>query len=62
VDCTIQWVVRAAGEGQRITRRWARLEILARDKPMKVNLQVSSCPFNFGRYSLVLLMLEGLHD
>ena len=61
-DCTIQWVVRAAGEGQRITRRWARMEILASGKPMKVNLQVSSSPFTFGRHSLVLLVLEGLDD
>jgi hypothetical protein len=38
------------------------MEVLARGKPTKLNLQVSSSPFTFGRYSLVLLVLEGLDD
>jgi hypothetical protein len=61
-DCAIRWVVQAAGEGQRVTRQWARMEVLTQGKPTKLNLQVSSSPFTFGRYSLVLLVLEGLDD
>jgi len=61
-DCAIQWVVRAACEGQRVTRQWARMEVMAQGKPAKINLQVSSSPFEFRNRSLVLLVLEGLEQ
>ena len=58
-DCTIYWAVRAAANGQRIRRQWARVDIEQRGNAAKMNLQVSSTPVVFGQYSLVLLMLEG---
>ena len=61
-DCTIYWAVRAAADGQRVQRQWARVDVEERGKPAKMNLQVSSAPFVFGQYSLVLLMLDGLAD
>ena len=61
-DCTIYWAVRAAAEGQRVQRQWARVDVEERGKAAKMNLQISSAPFVFGQYSLVLLMLEGLGD
>jgi hypothetical protein len=61
-DCTIYWAVRAAAEGQQIRRQWARINIGDDGKPAKTSLQISSAPFVFGQYRLVLLLLEGLGD
>lgn len=61
-DCTLYWAVRAAADGQRVSRQWARVDVEQQGKRAKLNLQVSSTPFVFGQYSLVLLMLEGLED
>jgi PAS domain-containing protein len=43
-DCTIHWAVRAAAEGQRILRQWARVDIEDQGKPARVNFQISSTP------------------
>jgi len=61
-DCTIYWAIQTAADGQHVQRQWARVDVEEQGKRARINLQVSSTPFVYGNYSLVLLMLEGLAD
>ena len=54
--------VRAAYEGQRVTRRWAELDLMLKGQPVKRSVRVSCQPFEYQKSSLVLLMLEDLND
>ncbi len=61
-ECVLRQSVEAAAEGQGVTRRWARLELLENGQARKVNLRVSTQPFTCQRHSFILLILEGLND
>ena len=58
--CGLREAVNAAFQGQSVTRRWAAMELNRLGKPAKVDLRVSCQPFNYGKNSFVLLVLEGL--
>jgi len=53
--------VRAASQGQTVTRQAAEMELIQKGRPTKVNLRVSCQPFTYEKSSLVLLVLEGLN-
>lgn len=59
--CGLREAVNAAFRGQPVTRQWAAMELNRQGKPAKVNLRVSCQPFNYGKSSFVLLVLEGLN-
>jgi PAS domain S-box-containing protein len=61
-NCVVRESVRTAMEGQRVTRRWAEMELTLKGAPSKVSLRVSAQPFTFEKNPLVLLVLEGLND
>ena len=61
-DCAVRKSVRMAARGRRVVRRSAQMELLRNSKAAKVNLRVSCQPFNYGRSSFILLVLEGLND
>ncbi|MGO8838866.1 MAG: PAS domain-containing protein [Limisphaerales bacterium] len=61
-NCVVRESVRDAAQGRRVTRRWTEMELMLKGKPAKVGLRVSCQPFNYGKNSLVLLVLEGLND
>jgi len=58
----IVWCAIQCGRGprRRVTRRLAQLELVRKGKTVSLNLQVTCRPFNYGRSSFVLLVLEGL--
>lgn len=57
-DCGL----RAASQGQSVTRQWAEMELVRRGRPVNVELRVSCQPFTYDRSAFVLLVLEGLND
>jgi len=61
-DCVVRKSVQTAARGRRVVRRWAQMQLVRRGKPTRVKLRVSCQPFNYGRSSFVLLVLEGLND
>jgi PAS domain-containing protein len=61
-DCMVLKSVRTAARGRRVTRRWAPMELVRNGRVAKVKLRVSCQPFNYGRSSFILLVLEGLND
>jgi len=61
-DCAVRKSVRMAARGRRVVRRLAQMELIRNGKAAKVNLRVSCQPFNYGRSSFILLVLEGLND
>ena len=61
-DCVVRESVKTAYRGQRVTRKWARLELVVEGRPTDVNVRVSCQPLNYGGQSFVLLILEGLND
>ena len=64
--CGLRGAVNMACQGQAINRQWLEMEVNQPGQPAEVNLRVSlrvSCqPFNYGKSTLVLLVLEGLND
>jgi PAS domain-containing protein len=61
-DCVVRQSVREASRGHRVTREWARLELLVEGRPTDVNVRVSCQPLNYEGHSFVLLILDGLND
>ena len=61
-NCVVRESVRTAAEGQRVTRRWAEMDLFLKGVPAKVSVRVSAQPFTFEKKPLVLLVLEGLND
>ena len=61
-DCVVRKSVQTAARGRRVNRKGAQMELVRRGKVAKVKLRVSCLPFNYGRSSFILLMLEGLND
>jgi PAS domain-containing protein len=61
-DCGVRAAVRAASQGQSVTRQRAEMELIQRGKTTKVSLRVSCQPFTYGKSSFVLLVLEGLNN
>ena len=60
-DCALRNSVRAAVRGRRVTRQSARVQLVRKGKTVSLDLQVCCQPFNYGRSSFVLLVLEGLN-
>ena len=60
-ECVIRQSVRAAAQGEHVTRRWASVDLLSQHK-RPIKLRISAHPFEYERQSLVLLILEGLND
>ena len=60
-SCGLREAVSAAFRGQPVTRKWAAMELNRKGKPAKVDLRVNCQPFNYGKSSFVLLVLEGLN-
>jgi PAS domain-containing protein len=61
-DCVVRESVRTAYRGHRITRRWARLELVIEGRPTDVSVRVSCQPISYKGNSFVLLILEGLNE
>ena len=61
-DCVVRQSVRSAARGRRVTRELAQMELVRKGRVAKVKLRVSCQPFNYGRSSFILLVLEGLND
>jgi PAS domain-containing protein len=61
-NCLLRNSVREAANGNPVTRLWAPMEFLVDGQTTKVNLWVTSHPFVYEQYSLVLLILEGLGE
>lgn len=62
LDCVLRQSVRAASQGQRVTRRLAPMELKLKGKMKHLNLRVTCHPFQYERHALILLILEGVDD
>ncbi len=61
-DCVVRKSVRTAAQGRRVTRQCAQMELVRNGRTARLKLRVSCQPFNYGRSSFILLVLEGLND
>ncbi|HUA37305.1 MAG TPA: PAS domain-containing protein [Candidatus Sulfopaludibacter sp.] len=61
-DCGLRAAVRAASQGQSVTRQRVEMELIRRGRPIKVELRISCQPFTYDRSAFVLLVLEGLNE
>ena len=61
-NCVVRESVRSAAGGNRVSRRWAEMELMLKGAPAKVSVRVSAQPFVFQKSPLVLLVIEGLND
>lgn len=61
-DCVVRNSVQTAARGRRVIRRWAQMQLVRKGRTARVKLRVSCQPFNYGRSTFILLILEGLND
>jgi PAS domain-containing protein len=61
--CVVRKSVQTASRGRRVSRRWARMELITkgRKKRSRVDVRVSCEPFTYEGRSFILLILEGLN-
>ncbi len=61
-DCVIRNAVNSAFDGHSVTRKPAKMELVAKGKRSKIDLRVTTQPVKYDGQSFVLLILEGLND
>lgn len=59
-DCVVRNSVTSAARGVPVVRRPTQMELVRQGRPVPVDVQVTTNPFQYERHSFVLLMLEGL--
>ncbi len=61
-DCIVRKAVQSAIKGRPVTRQWALMQLVSKNKTSEVKLRVTSQPVNYAQQNFVLLVLEGLNE
>lgn len=61
-DCVVRQAVNFAWKGKKAVRESTTMELVSHGKSRRVQVKISTNPFNFFTHTFVLLVLEGLDE